>query len=98
MKHRGVQILSAESFERRPFLGTATGPAANSSSSSATATAPDGKVLSWGENAKFQLGRMSGGLRLPHPPALVEGLEGIVEITASENTTCARTKDGAVAC
>jgi len=64
----------------------------------ACALTPEGKVLCWGENAKFQLGRTSDGLRLPHPPALVDGLEGVVEITASENTTCARTKDGAVGC
>ena len=56
----------------------------------------NGTVYAWGHNDHGQLG--DGTTERRSVPTAVEGLEGVVQIAAGVNTTCARSDDEALWC
>ncbi|MFO0630351.1 MAG: hypothetical protein U0325_32645 [Polyangiales bacterium] len=62
------------------------------------ALAPSGRVLCWGSNAAGQLGLGPNASASAPTPALVPGLDGVVELGAGRSATCARRGDGSVWC
>jgi alpha-tubulin suppressor-like RCC1 family protein len=64
------------------------------------ATVSGGGVSCWGYNVYGQLGKAAGsGTQAPNPsPAAINGLSGVLGITAGGNHTCALLSDGTVSC
>ncbi len=56
-----------------------------------------GKVMCWGDGNRLG-GADDGSTRERTQPGLVPDLDGVVELTATDSTTCARRTDGTVLC
>lgn len=64
---------------------------------SCVVTGGAGEVWCWGENKHGQLGRGSTQTN-PQPPARVPDLAGVVQVVATDESTCARLRAGGVRC
>jgi alpha-tubulin suppressor-like RCC1 family protein len=62
------------------------------------AVSPSGRVLCWGSNAAGQIGLGANALATVPTPALLPGIDGVVELGAGRSATCARRGDGSVWC
>ena len=60
--------------------------------------AKGGRVWCWGTDTAGQTGQSSSGQGSRPDPVLVAGVDGVVELAASDAHTCARLQNGRVAC